>query len=45
MKEGFKFIEGSPKEVVTKEILKEIFGIDANIYEEVSYGYPYFIVK
>ncbi|MFQ9695903.1 MAG: ABC transporter ATP-binding protein [Zhenhengia sp.] len=45
MKEGYKVIEGSPKEVVTKEILKEIFGIDANIYEEVSYGYPYFIVK
>lgn len=45
MKEGCKVIEGSPKEVVRKEILKEIFGIDANIYEEVSYGYPYFIVK
>lgn len=45
MKEGQKVVEGTPKEVVTQDILKDIFGVDVDIYEEESYGYPYFIVK
>lgn len=45
MKEGQKVVEGTPKEVVTRNTLRDIFGVETTIYEEKPYQYPYFIVK
>lgn len=43
MKAGELRYEGSPKEVLTQEMLAEVFGIDAEILEDPRAGSPYCI--
>lgn len=43
MKEGQKEVEGTPKEVITKDTFRDIFAVDVAIHEEQSY--PYFIIR
>lgn len=43
MKAGALRYEGSPKEVLTQEMLAEVFGIDAEILEDPRAGSPYCI--
>lgn len=40
MKRGKIICEGLPKDVITKEVLKEIYGIDANLKASESGEYP-----
>ena len=45
IKDGQKIVEGTPREVITTQTLKNIFGVEAIIYEEAHHQYPYFILK
>ncbi|WP_155592067.1 ABC transporter ATP-binding protein [Lysinibacillus cavernae] len=39
MKEGQIFAEGEPREVITKQVIKEVYGVDAIFNEDKQLGY------
>ncbi len=39
MKEGQIFAEGAPRDVITKEVIKEVYGVDAIFNEDKQLGY------
>ncbi|MXQ55846.1 ABC transporter ATP-binding protein [Shimazuella alba] len=41
MKEGFIFQKGTPKQVMTKNTMQEIFGVDAKIGTDLETDRPY----
>lgn len=40
---GVLFVEGSPEEIVTEQNLRDIFEIEAVVYQDPIHGCPYFI--
>ena len=43
IKDGTVFDSGTPSEVLTKENLRRVFGIDAQIFSDPIYHCPFFI--
>ncbi len=43
MKNGKIAAEGSPKEIITKELLKDVFDLETRVIHDTEYNCPYFI--
>jgi iron complex transport system ATP-binding protein len=43
IKEGQKYKEGKPYEIVTKKVLEDVFNIEVKVFEDKENGCPYFI--
>lgn len=39
MKDGQIFAEGAPRDVITKEVIKEVYGVNALFHEDKELGY------
>ncbi len=43
LKNGIKFKEGTPREVVSKEVLEGVFDVEVRVFNDSSYNCPYCI--
>ncbi len=43
LKKGVKYKEGTPKEVISKDVIESVFNIEVRVFDDLSYNCPYCI--